>query len=179
MKKQDDKNMYLRLNLNEIALADLQDSTNKNFGSGREERAPKVNVINTFFIPSISDETLLVKSETKGKYFNYTTKIKFNNVKYVEFDDENAVKILGVDNNFYYINKLSSKNNEIKVNCTCLDFFYRFAAWNASKDALDGDPPEPYIKKTDREPVNPTKSPGACKHILKLVNNLKNDGILE
>jgi hypothetical protein len=59
-----------------------------------------------------------------------------------------------------------------------MDFYWRFATWNNRDDALIGNPPPRYRKKTDRPPVNPQKVSGACKHIMKLIVILKNDGVI-
>jgi hypothetical protein len=37
---------------------------------------------------------------------------------------------------------------------------------------LEGNPPPPYIKKTNRPPVNPKKSLGGCKHLIALADKL-------
>lgn len=65
-----------------------------------------------------------------------------------------------------------SGSSDVKVRCTCEDFRWRFASYNHSDNSLQGDPPEAYAKKTDRPSVNPGNTPGVCKHLIKLKNEL-------
>ena len=166
----------------EISLSNLKNNVKRVFGPERETRSKPVNVVNYQAVPSISNKTLLFKFNINSGGTKYSVNVNFINV--VFFDKASAesrpdaVSVVATDGTEYFFQRFTSAQKQVKVNCSCLDFHFRFSVWNHQKDALDGDPPQPYVKKTDREPVNPTKSPGACKHILKCVEFLRGEGIL-
>ena len=71
--------------------------------------------------------------------------------------------------NYTNIRKLLSSSldkSDLKINCTCPDFKYRYA-YTATKDG--------FKEGTDeRRPsliTNPDRKGGACKHIIRLLNN--------
>jgi hypothetical protein len=67
----------------------------------------------------------------------------------------------------------------LRVSCSCLDFKFRFATWNFNDNSLVGNKPPPYVRKTTTRPeANPLKTPGVCKHIIKVVDTIKAHGIL-
>lgn len=58
-----------------------------------------------------------------------------------------------------------TKNSEVKVKCTCPDYYYTFEYYNQKHNALVGKH-KPYIRKTTTYPErNPQHIPGVCKHI--------------
>jgi hypothetical protein len=142
-------------------------------GPERKTRANTVKLDNLTFIPMASNNKLKVGSNTTSNNgHDYWSSIVFDNVTYLEAEDPSAFSFTGSDNTEYFIEKLP-KNANVKVNCSCLDFHYRFAVWDNKFRALDGNPPPPYIKKGNRPPVNPMQSPGLCKHLIKLMDDLR------
>ena len=70
-------------------------------------------------------------------------------------------------------------NNIVRVRCDCLDFYYRFAPWNFSNDDIYGPKPKPYVRKTNHyPPANPSRSPGICKHVMKLTQACQEAGLV-
>lgn len=165
-------------NLLELSISNLRNNNKRNFGMDREIKSHKIGISNYQAIPSITDKTLLLKCTVKGEDANYDVKLRFINVIYLPEGTPDAIEIIGMDGNKYYIRPLTSSQKQVKVSCTCLDFYYRFAIWNHGKKSLEGEPPPPYIKTTNRPPVNPNKVPGACKHIIKFVDFLKGERLI-
>jgi hypothetical protein len=89
-----------------------------------------------------------------------------------------AVTFDSQDGQAYTIEPVQYRGTDVQVSCNCLDFYYRFSAWNHGDGSLLGDPPPPYVKKTDSEPVNPNEVPGLCKHLMALTNELKRERII-
>ena len=66
--------------------------------------------------------------------------------------------------------------NTLRCHCNCLDFYWRFASFNAKDKSLIGKAPKPYKPVSNRGPVNPKKVPGVCKHLLATFKAMKHSG---
>lgn len=165
--------------LEKMSMNQLSSNTDVFFTTPRKQNSVRVQVTNIQFIPALESKTLLVKAKTRSGVSQYDTRILFENVQYVEFGALNSVEILGVDGNKYYIKSLKKSQSDIKVGCTCPDFYYMFSVWNDNAESLEGPSPEPYVKKTDSPPRNPERVPGVCKHLLKLGDVCANRKILK
>lgn len=162
----------------EISLSNMKNNVSREFGQEREQRSNRIQVSNYNVIPSVSDRTLLIKSRIVGEDAKYEVQIRFTNVFFSDEARPGYVQVKAMDGRDYYIKQFTASQTQAKVKCTCLDFHYRFSVWNHGRKALEGDPPKPYVKKTDSAPVNPNKVPGSCKHIMKMVNFLKGEQIV-
>src|SRR6185312_5193103 len=158
--------------LTETEYGVLLGNTLAHFLSNRKQSSSKVQIARTVFIPSLDDETLEVRATTNTKEQKYRTAIIFDDIEWLDEKEPNSASIIGSDNNEYYLTRIPLNNIDVKVKCSCLDFYYRFAVWNHRDQSLIGKPPPPYIKTTDRPPVNPSRVPGVCKHIIKLLDTL-------
>jgi hypothetical protein len=156
----------------------LKANTNLLFDTPRDQKSRQVLVDNLTYIPYVEDKKLLVTANTRTKLNKYKTSIMFDRVTYVEQDNRWKVEIK-TRNDVFYIYSIKRNRWPVSVSCTCLDFYYMFSVWNQKDDSLFGDPPEPYIKKTDRPLRNPTREPGVCKHILRLSDELIGAGVLK
>lgn len=157
----------------ELSTGDLEARTRNTMGPERTEKSGQVQLNNLTYIPMANNALLKIGSNTTSNNgHDYWTTLVFDNVNYLEAEEPNAFSFTGSDNTEYFIQRVPVNTN-VKVNCSCLDFHYRFAVWNNKFRALDGQPPPPYVKKTQRPPVNPTQSPGVCKHIMKMMNDLR------
>lgn len=165
--------------LDESSVTQLASNTRVFFDTPREQTAKRVQIIDTVYVPAVGEGLLTVKATVRGSKGKYTTSIMFEKVRYVEQGTQYAAGFTAVDGKEYFVLPLRQTREDVKVNCTCLDFYYRFAAWNQKDKSLNGEPPKPYIKKGNREPVNPDQVPGVCKHILKLADTLKIEHLLK
>ena len=118
-----------------------------------------------------------MKNNDGGK--TYDAAIMFDKVDYEDEDTNANITFTASDGEEYHINKLKARGNEVKVKCTCMDFYYRFALWNFNDGSLYGKKPPPYRKTTDRPPVNPQRTPGLCKHLMKLATALHQSNMLD
>lgn len=166
---------YLKINgqiLTETPYGVLLGNTLLHFATPRKQNSTKVQITKTVIIPSYDDETLLVKAVTKTKQKSYKTTLLFDEVEFLDKKTTNAASVIGADGDRYYFKKIQLNNIDVRVSCTCLDFYYRFAVWNHSDDSLIGNPPPPYVKKTNSAPYNPQKLAGVCKHVIKVMDKL-------
>lgn len=161
----------------ELSLSNLKNNVNRNFGRERETRSNRIKVTNYEAIPSVSNKELLLKARIVGEENNYQVSVRFTNVGFSSSLAPGFVEIVGMDGVKYFVRQTTLAQTMVKVKCNCLDFYWRFATWNHGRKSLEGDPPPPYVKLTDRPPVNPNKVPGACKHIMKFMAFIKNEGI--
>lgn len=161
----------------ELSLSNLRNNVKRNFDNKRENKSVKTRIANYQAIPSVADRTITFKTKVVGETANYNVTITFTNVKFANELQSGYVQIKAVDGSDYIFKQFTLSQTQARVSCNCLDFYYRFSVWNHSKNSLDGDPPQPYVKVTDRPPVNPNKVPGACKHIMKFMAFLKSEGI--
>ena len=91
-------------------------------------------------------------------------------------------------NNFLLVENTIPLTTKIRVKCSCSNFFYVWAWYNADHKALIGlRPPKykPYVKLDRKQlttltpKLNPHKRPGVCKHLLLFLALLMNGGILQ
>lgn len=98
----------------------------------------------------------------------------------VVLEQDQLVTLKASDGKDYHIQPIDLSDNIVRVRCDCLDFYFRFAPWDFSNDDLFGPKPKPYVRKTTHyPPVNPTRSPGICKHVMKLVLALRDKNLLK
>lgn len=169
--------LLLELTYNQLASQTKNAPTIKD--SPREQNANKVQVQEVNLIPAVQNKTLTAKSRTRTSDKFYETIIVFSGVQYFNEGGHGRQEIQGADGTTYYIDPIRPYKSNVKVRCTCLDFYFRFSVWDKRDDALTGEPPEPYHRKTDSyPPVNPQKVSGLCKHIMGLARYLKQQRII-
>ena len=167
--------------LEEMTLADLE----KNIVTGfpgttkRQHATDPVHIVNMKMTPYKQTTDLFVDCVANSSGKKYDTKMLFLDSTFDEDDTNDNVTFTGSDGDVHHIKPIALAESNVKVRCTCLDFYYRFSVWNNSADALYGQPFPTYQRKTDtRPPVNPDQVPGVCKHIIKTVQALKDAGIV-
>lgn len=166
----------------EMTLYQLDRSTINGFGPEREVRANRVQVNKVTFTPSQgkSGTQLNVSANIRGTTgLPYVSTIVFQKVQTEPEDLPTNITVKGTDGQDIHLTSVSLNGSNVQVRCTCLDFYWRFAVWNHRKNSLYGPPPDPYVKTTERPPVNPSQKPGVCKHLYKLIQKLKGQGIMK
>ena len=129
--------------------------------------------------PAIETQNLIIKAEINSNGKHYAPSMVFDRVIYDDGDQADNTTFTGSDGEEYHIEPIVLAQNNVKVACNCLDFYWRFATYNHSVGSLNGNPPPPYQRRTQNQPsVNPQKKPGVCKHLLKLAIQLKDSGIV-
>jgi len=162
------------MKLNEITTVatNLQETTLQQLQSGSDSHFANRNDINNVRIKQkqyikYGDNELLVKAKCAGETNDYDTNILFDGVQFAQPGDPQSIKL-----NDLQVLPLSANLN-VKVHCTCPDFRWTFAWQNSNANSLIGNPPAPYHKTTGRPPRNPAKTPGLCKHLVRLSDDLQ------
>jgi hypothetical protein len=163
--------------IDEASVTTLDRSVSSEFGNTRKEKSGTIQITSMIAIPYESSQGLEFKFTVRSNSKEYDTVLMFDNVlgegsKQAEMKPDLLNTVLTPDENEFRFITLSKIANNIKVHCTCLDFHYRFATWNHRDKSLHGDPPTPYVQTTDRQPVNPNKVPGLCKHVMASIQKL-------
>lgn len=131
-------------------------------------------------IPFVDTNDLKVESVAhSNSNKEYDIVVLFMNIDYEESDQNDNITFKATDGDDYHITPIPLNNVNVKVRCECLDFYWRFAVYNFGDGSLYGPKPPPYQKKTNRPPVNPEKTPGVCKHIMKTILALKDAGVVK
>ena len=146
----------------------------------RHNATNEVNITNIQYIPYLGTKMLHIKSTTQSNGHNYHQSMQFMRVSFEKVNTASNVSFTGSDGQEYHVQPIILTNHNVKVRCNCLDFYYRFAAWNFSDNSIVGRAPIPYHRKTTTRPeVNPDHVPGMCKHLLKVVDRMRSEGLIQ
>lgn len=160
----------------EVTLYQLNRSTQNGFDDQRKQKSPRMQLTDIQYTPTNEKgkQGLIVKSHCiSGDSGNhYDQVIQFNKVVYEDEDTPQNTTVPTAGGQTAHINTESLANSDVKVRCTCLDFYWRFANFDFKQKALMGDPNPPYVRKTNRPPVNPLQKAGICKHIYALLQKV-------
>jgi len=176
----------------ERTMNSLASVTSANFGAGRQQRANQVQIRNIKYTPSIQEGVIRIECETFSSSAGdgpYQTLLQLEGVEFIDDsrynflqgaeqrDDAkyNTHQFVATDGNTYYTSYGRNTSLDVKVRCTCKDFRWRFAYYNSGDNSLYGDPPDAYVSQTNRPPANPSKTPGVCKHLIKLKKELEKE----
>jgi hypothetical protein len=130
-------------------------------------------------IPHAESGTLEARAQVNSGGNKYQSIVVFTGVVFQEEDTPQNITFKGADEQDYHILSISLQQTNVKVRCTCLDFRWRFSVQNQEADALWGNGPGMYQKKTDRDPNNRRNVPGLCKHLMKVAIELKNSNLVK
>lgn len=144
----------------------------------RQHATGPVHIVTMEYLPYVNDNVLRVNTVAKSSGNTYQPVILFRNVRYEPEDLTTNITFRATDNQEYHIQTIRLPGSNVRVRCGCLDFYYRFGAWNHGDNSLEGPPPPPYHATGNRPPANPTQVPGVCKHLIKVVQQLRQGRIV-
>lgn len=140
----------------------------------RQHATNPIRITNLRLIPYIGLNMLDVRATALSDGNQYPVHIQFLNVSF-----EGDAVFTTTDGSEQSIAPIVLSEKHLKVRCTCLDFYFRFSAYNAQDNSLVGRPFKPYVRKTDTHPpANPLQLPGVCKHVIKTILTLESMGII-
>jgi hypothetical protein len=145
----------------------------------RQHVIGEVTIANVQFIPFLGTKFLHVKSTSRSNGNAYKQAVQFMRVDFDQEEGPNNITFTAADGRDYHMQPIILTGHNVKVRCNCLDFYHRFAAWNHQDNSIVGRAPLPYQRRTNTRPeVNPDHVPGMCKHLLKLMDELRRQGIV-
>lgn len=139
----------------------------------RQHTTGSVHIVTMEYLPYVNNGALRVDTVAKSSGNTYQPTVVFRDVMFQDEDLPTNTTFRATDNNEYHIQTIRLAGSNVRVRCNCLDFHYRFGAWNHGDSSLEGPPPPTHRPTSDRPPVNPTRVPGVCKHIIKVVQQLR------
>ena len=167
--------------LDEASYAELERNT-MSFVPPSEKRqwvVDPIQVTRMELAAARESQNLIIKAEVSSNGNRYAPSMVFDGVIYDDGDQADNTSFTGADGEEYHIEPINLSQNNVKVACNCLDFYWRFATWNHGANSLNGNPPPPYQKRSpNHPPANPQKKPGLCKHLLKMAIALKDARIV-
>lgn len=169
------------MRLDEIAVRQIVAKTKQAFpNTGRELARVSTNITHLLYDVYQPNQMIKCEADVMSNGMEYSSIIEFSEVQFVEEETTPGASVEVVGTNFrkYQIRPLSMEGNNAHVRCSCPDFIYRFAFYDYQRDCLYGPLPPKYVRKTQRPPVNPTKSIGMCKHLHAVVERLKREGVI-
>ena len=154
----------------ETTLNQLRRNTEAIFGSEREEDSATIKVTNIVIVNHSAALEIKCNVHNMNEKTNHHVKILFEGID-VGNEGEKELDIMTVSGDMISVNRSELEATDVKVVCNCLDFYWRFAMWNFADGSLLGNKPKPYVKRTNRAPNNPSKTPGMCKHIISTIDH--------
>lgn len=162
----------------ETTLNQLISQTDSGFDTDRRLNATDTtSVVNIDLVPARGK--LTAKGAVRGSENKvYQVLIQFQQVKYNPPANRDRVTFVATEQT-YAISPIDVGNSNVKVRCQCLDFRFRFAMINSADGSLFGNRPPIYrpVPDSGRPAANPSKSPGICKHIKSLMDELESGGL--
>lgn len=127
-------------------------------------------------------KTLMISGEVASsgkKSSRYSVVMVFQNVGH-EAKKGGRYRIpFTVDGDRLFVETPRASTHDVRVRCSCSDFTHTWAWWNNKKDALFGAKYPPYSRKTADAPErNKTHEAGLCKHLLAVVQKLRDVRVL-
>lgn len=168
--------------LDETTYTDLEQSTVSTFPDTdkRQNVVNQVNVSKIEFTPFLPNRNLLITARASSGARQYKPQVLFSQVEFQDEDTPDNVTIRATTNQDVNLLPIDLSENNCKVKCDCLDFYHRFSQFNYTDDSLYGDKPPTYRRKTDTRPAaNPEQTPGLCKHLMKVVLELRDAGLIQ
>lgn len=159
----------------ESTYQDLETGVQRGFPDTRKRQKATgpVSITQLSYLPYVGDGVLRVESIAMSGGNKYQPIIQFRGVEFQQEDLPTNATVKAADNNEYHIQPIPLAGSNVKVHCNCLDFYWRFSPYNAGDESLVGKPRPPYNAQGNRPPANPSETPGVCKHLIKLVEKLK------
>lgn len=162
----------------ETTLNQLISQTDSGFDTDRRLSATDTtSVVNIDLVPQRGK--LTAKADVRGSQNKmYQVLIQFQTVKYNPPANTDRVTFVAAEQT-YAISPIDIGNSNVKVRCQCLDFRFRFAMINSADGSLFGNRPPIYrpVPNSVRGAANPSKTPGICKHIKCLMDELESGGL--
>lgn len=160
--------------INESSLTDLYKSAVIAFPNTKKRQHVKDSIVieELRYTPFLGVKTLFIRAEAKNEERHYSPMILIKGVNY----GKHGAKIIDNDNKIYEFEKISIEENNVNVRCNCADFFWRFNYYDHLDQSLYGNKRKKYKSKNGK-PANPLKMPGMCKHLMKAIEAIKENGI--
>lgn len=146
----------------------------------RQNDVGSVNVLpQVTYIPNVPDGELTINTRTSSSRSGniHVQRIILYKVQFAQPGEGNATQLPDSE---VAIQPVKLNAETARVACDCMDFRFRFATNNDRDDSLAGNAPPAYqrVPGSNRPEANPSHLPGMCKHIMRVVQDLKQKRIV-
>ena len=164
----------------ESSLSDLYQSAVDAFPhtTKRQHVTGPVEIKAISWLPYLGMRTLLCRALVENNGNEYNSLILFRGVNFFPQKQPALVEITGQDGQKYFLERMFNDLNNVNVRCNCPDFRWRFRYYDHLDRSLYGHKGAAY-QSAGGPPANPNEMPGICKHLMKLMQNLNDAGLLD
>lgn len=129
--------------------------------------------------PVVGNKQLIIGGLAHGSSL-YTISLVLNSINYYSEPKSGSLTVRTANGDVLYCDPINIKDTKALVRCSCPDFYYTWSWWDKQNKVLSGPAMKPYIRKTKTYPErNRLHVPGACKHLIGLVDRLRQDRIIK
>lgn len=143
----------------------------------RQYATDPIKINSLSIVPFLGVKTLFLKCDALNEDRHYNTMLLFRNVEYKDQLMKGFSEVTGIDGISYFLRRPSLSGNDVLLRCQCDDFKYRFKYYDHLDKSLYGSKGKKYEGRGLWK-ANPMELPGACKHLMKMIEVLKSDGYL-
>lgn len=142
----------------------------------------KISAIDTKYLPREKQLFISCQTVSSDKSKLYKTQLVFDGI--TNSDTQDKIHLLPYSSHGKGVElylKQVLVTDKFRTRCNCSDYYYMWSFFNKKNKALIG-PHKQYVPvspPSGRPPVNPTESPGACKHILALIKKLMLEDVIK
>lgn len=146
----------------------------------RQNDVGSVNVLpQATYIPNTGNNELTINTRTSSSHSGniHVQRIILYKVQFANPGEGNVVQLPDSE---VAVQPIKLNSDTARVACDCMDFRFRFANNNDRDDSLAGNAPPAYqrVPGSNRPEANPSHLPGMCKHIMRVVQDLKQKRIV-
>ena len=145
----------------------------------RQHATYEVKINKLQYEPILDQDVLRVVSSTRSDNGNeHNQMLELRGINFQSSNVGHNREIIDINGHPHSITPVPLNISTVGVRCDCEDYMMRFANFNIQQNCHLGPPPPRYVRTTDRPEVNPHHVPGMCKHIIRVVDDLRGKGIL-
>jgi hypothetical protein len=131
------------------------------------------------FIPYLGMKTLYIKCLATNEERQYHPMILFKGVNYRDRKSSSVIPLKVNEAETRYVEIFDRSETQVLVRCDCKDFRWRFSYTDWNDRSLYGNKHKKYEANGRGNPANPKELPGTCKHIMKMMNELQQVGLVK
>lgn len=165
----------------ESSLVDLYKSAVEAFPNTtkRQYATDEIVVEDVTWTPFVGMKTLFIKGMIRNEDRKYNSLILFKRVVYHDRNQEGVIPLRASDGKQYFLEQLLMNDTDVAVRCLCQDFRWRWTHTDHLDKSLYGRNRKKYEALYNPGSANPSNSKGMCKHLMKLMQVLRNSDIIK
>jgi len=144
----------------------------------RQHVTDPIAISDLMIVPFVGMKTLFIRSTAVNEDREYRPMILVKGIAYHDDREPGDIQIRASDGGYYWMEQPMMDDNEVLLRCNCQDFYWRFNYYDHLDRSLYGRKRTPYEATINPGSANPQQMPGACKHLMKMMEVLNTSGII-